>query len=171
VGQDAAVPAGEPRTLDEMRIAHNAAVFAGDAAAAARWRQRIEASLDRTEATRFDHGVNLLGVRMTGGVEPRVESWFECTDPMGDAMFNVRSTIVEKGRFSLIPPDTVDREMARGPVIPTKLWKKGMIYETHAVLNHRIGVERYWGYWTSRDGSPAPHRAGGGNETTLAKVD
>jgi hypothetical protein len=171
VGQEAALPTGAPSTLDEMRIAHNAAVFAGDAAGAARWRQQIESRLDRSVASRFDHGVNLMGARLTGGVEPRIESWFECTGPMGDAAFMVRSTIEKKGSFSLIPPDRADREMARGPVMPSKLWRPGMIYETHAVLNHRIGVERYWGYWAPRDAFlPAPHRVDGQPESTLVTV-
>jgi hypothetical protein len=171
LGQPATLPSGAPSTLDEIRIAHNVAVSVGDAAGAARYRRLIEARLDESVATRFDHGVNLIGARLTDGVEPRIETWFECTGPMGDAAFNVRSTIEKKGRFSLIPPDHADREMARGPVLPSKLWHKGMIYSTFAVLNHRIGVERYWGYWAARDAVlPAPRRIDGERETTLVTV-
>jgi 4-amino-4-deoxy-L-arabinose transferase-like glycosyltransferase len=170
VGQEAPEPAGEPRTVDEIRIAHNLAVARGDAAGVARWRARIDSLLDHSAATKYDQGVNLLGVRVTSGVEPRVETWFECTGPMGDAVYIVRSSMEKKGAFSLIPPDPVDREMALGPVLPSKLWKVGMIYETHAVLNHRIGVERYAGYWMTRDGSRSPRRVDGQVETTLARV-
>jgi hypothetical protein len=170
VGQEAPMPTGEPVTIDEIRIAHNAAIARGDEAEAARWRKRIEAELDRSVATPFSGNVNLLGVRVTDGVEPRVESWFECTGPMSEASFQVRSTVEKQETFSLIPPDPTDREMALGPLIPTRLWRKGMIYETHAVLNHRIGVERYWAYWASRDGTPAPRRVDGKSETTLTTV-
>jgi hypothetical protein len=170
VGQQAPFPSGEPKTLDEVRIAHNAAVSRGDSGGAARWRKALEGALDRTVATPFDRAVNLLGVRVIGGVEPRVESYFECTGPLGDAAFNVRSTVEKRETFSLIPPDPVDREMVQGPWLPTKLWKVGMIYETHAVLNHRIGVERYWGYWAPRDSTPYPRRVDGQPQTTLVTV-
>jgi hypothetical protein len=170
VGQAAPMPTGTPSTLDEIRIAHNAAIARGDAAEAARWRQRIEAVLDRSVATEFDHGVRLIGARLKGGVEPRVEAWFESTGPMGDAAFNVRSTLEKQNPWSLIPIDPADREMALGPLIPTKLWRTGMIYEAHAVLNHRIGLERYWGYWAPRDAAPVPRRVDRQVETTLATV-
>jgi hypothetical protein len=171
IGQTAPMPAGEPKTPDEIRIAYNAAVARNDGAEAARWRARIDTLLDRTKAAQFDHGVNLIGARVTGGVEPKVESWFECTSPMGDLSFNVRSTMEAKGRFSLIPPDPMDREMALGALLPTKLWQPGMIYSTYAVANHRIGIERYWGYWGTRDGSPPPRRVDGQQETTLATLN
>jgi hypothetical protein len=170
LGQAASPPAGDPATLDEMRIAHNIAVARGDGAEATRWRVRIEARIDRTAAAPFDRGVRLIGVRVLGGVEPRVESWFECVGPMGDAAFNVRSTIEAREAFSLIPPDTTDREMAWGSPLATKLWRPGMLYDTSTVLNHRIGRERYWGYWASRDGSPVPRRSDGQSETTLVVV-
>jgi hypothetical protein len=168
--QPAPLPTGEPVTIDQIRIAHNVAIAQGDSAAAERWRRQIESQLDLAKGVAFDHGVSLLGVRLTGGVEPRVEAWFECMAKMGDAAFNVRSTIESKARFSLIPPDTTDREMAYPPSLATKLWRPEMIYKTYAVLNHRIGRERYWGTWTSRDGTEVPRRIDGETETTLAVV-
>jgi hypothetical protein len=170
VGQAVATPTGEPKSLQEMRIAHNVAVANGDPTAARRWRARIDSELDRTRSAAFDRGVGLIGVRLVGGVEPRVESWFECVGPMGEAAFNVRSTVEARAPYSLIPPDPTDREMAYGPPISTKLWRAGMIYETSTVLNHRIGRERYWGYWASKDGSPVPRRTDGHLETTLAVI-
>jgi len=170
LGQVASVPTGEPKTLDQMRIAHNVAVASGDAGAARQWRQRIDAQLDPTRAAAFDRGVRLIGVRVTGGVEPRVESWFECTGPMGEAAFVVRSTIEARAPFSLIPPDATDREMPDASPLSPKLWRPGMIYDAFAVLNHRIGRERYWGSWATRDGSPPPRRVDREIETTLAVV-
>src|SRR5208282_1354490 len=76
LGQDAMAPTGEPRTPNELRIAHNVAIARGDEADAARWRARIEALLDRSVRSSFNPGVDLLGVRKPGGVEPKVESWF-----------------------------------------------------------------------------------------------
>jgi hypothetical protein len=167
LGQAADPPSGEPRTADEMRIAHNAAIARGDDAEAVRWRSRIEGLLDRSVRTSFLPGVDLLGVRTPGGVEPRVESWFEVTAPMGDATFEVRSQMVARGAFSSIPPDATDRSMAWPPSIPTRLWRPRWIYKTDAVLNHRIGVERYLGAWRGMGAGPLPRRADGAAETTL----
>jgi 4-amino-4-deoxy-L-arabinose transferase-like glycosyltransferase len=168
--QPAATPTGEPHTLDELRIAHNLAVARGDDGAAATLRERIERQLDHTAATSFTSGVRLLGTRLTGGVQPRVESWFECTGPMGDLTFAVRSKVEERDPSSLIPPDPTEREMAYPPALPTKLWHPRFLYVTSAVLNHRIGHERYAGAWQTRDGSPPPRRSDGKGDTTLAVV-
>ncbi len=175
LGQAVAAPTGAPGTLDEMRIAHNVAVANGDEAGAARWRARIEESLDRSVAASFTQGVTLMGVRVTGGVQPTVESWFELSGPpgrkpLGEVFFNVRSTVEAREPFSWIPPSPTDRDMAFPPSLATKLWRPRFIYATVAVLNHRIGVERYWGAWQSRDGSFVPARNDGKPQTTLTTV-
>lgn len=173
LGQPASIPTGTPQTLDQMRIAHNVAVATGDQAGADRWLRAIEQPLDRTPSTTFTGGLRLLGVRVTSGVQPRVESWFEVAPgdpPLGDASFDVRSTVEARAALSLIPADPTDRDMAYPPRIPTKLWRPGFVYVTDAVLNHRIGKERYWGHWRSRDGSPAPRRGDNQPQTTLVTV-
>ena len=89
---------------------------------------------------------------------------------MSEASFNVRSTMEERAPFSLIDPDPTDREMAFPPSLPTKLWRPGFLYVTRVVQNHRIGLERYWGAWQSRDGAAPPRRSDGKPETTVAEV-
>jgi hypothetical protein len=170
VGQPVAPPSGQPATLDQERIAYNVAVAGGDDAAALRWRQRIEGQLDQSTGATFSRGVRLLGTRVTSGVQPRVESWWECTEAMGEATFNVRSHMEARETFSLLAPDATDRDMAFPPHMPTKLWRPRFLYVTDAVLNHRIGRERYTGAWVSRDGSAAPRRTDGKGDTTLAVV-
>ncbi len=170
LGQPATAPSGEPVTLEQLRVAYNLATANGDSATAQRWRQKIEEQLDPAPATTFTRGVRLIGVRVTGGVQPAVENWFECSSPMGDVSFNVRSTMEAREPYSLIGPDPTDREMAFGPTLPTKLWRPGFLYATRVVQNHRIGIERYWGQWQSRDGSPPPQRSDGKPQTTLAVV-
>jgi hypothetical protein len=170
LGQPASRPSGTPVTLDQIRIAHNVAIANGDEDAAAGYEKRIEESLDRTPATTFTQGLRLMGVRLTGGAQPRVESWFEFTGGkgLGESSFAVRSTVEAREPFSLIPPDPTDRDMAFPPWLPTKLWRPRFIYALEVVLNHRIGIERYSGAWQSRDGSPAPARSDGQPETTVA---
>lgn len=172
LGQDAEPPRGlEPTTIDEQRIAFNVATARGDSSAAEQLRARIEAQLDKTVAARFDSMVTLLGVRVTAGVQPRVESWFQVDGPfLGDDVFNVHSAVDARAAFSTIPPDPVERDMAWPPSLSTKLWHPGWLYKTDAVLNHRIGVERYWGFWTSRDGSKTPRRADGKPNTVLVTL-
>ena len=166
LGQDAAQPRDlGPTTIDEQRIAFNMAMARGDASAAEHLREQIEAQLDRTVMTHFDPPLTLIGVRVTGGVQPKVESWFVLDGPIqGDDVFNVRSAVEARGALSTIPPDPVERDMAWPPSLSTKLWRTGWMYKTEVVLNHRIGRERYWAFWTSRDGSPVPHRRDGAPE-------
>ena len=149
LGQPATLPPdGLGTTLDDLRIQHNAAVYAGASARAAAIEGKIEAQLDRGASTTFEQGVRLLGVRLTHGVQPTAEAWFLAAGPLtNDVTFHVRSTIVGRAKFSLIPVDPTDREMAFPPRLPTKLWRAGFIYMIPVVLNHRIGVERYWGAW------------------------
>ena len=172
LGQDATPPQGlEPKTIDEQRIAFNVAMARGDAAGAERLRERIEAQLDRRITTHFGAALTLIGVRATGGVQPKVESWFVVDERMpGDDIFVVRSTVEAKGALSTIPPDPVERDMAWAPSLSTKLWRPGWMYKTEAVLNHRIGRERYWGYWASRDASPAPRRTDDQPSTVLVTL-
>ncbi|HEY1697578.1 MAG TPA: glycosyltransferase family 39 protein [Polyangiaceae bacterium] len=173
LGQDAPYPSGEPSSLDEVRIAHNAAISRGDFALAARWRTKLETYLDRSVTAKYDTGVTLIGIRVLGGVEPRVEAWFDVGTKgfPGEDEFDVRSDIERRATLSLIPVDTTDRDMSWPEPLPTKLWKPRCIYEATAVLNHRIGVERYSGRWIPRDGGPFPHRVDNRPDTILTTLD
>lgn len=167
-GQPALEPSVQPVTLQQVRIAHNMAVVRGDAGAADKWRGMIDEAIDRTVNASFVSFVRLIGVRRIGGVEPRVEMWWEVTSaPTGDLWFDVVSDVLAPDKFSLIPAPTTERDMGRTPRLSTKLWKVGFIYSTQVVLNHRIGVEQYSGRWASRDGSPAPERADHKPDTQL----
>jgi 4-amino-4-deoxy-L-arabinose transferase-like glycosyltransferase len=169
LGQSALPPPDSPSTLDELRVAYNAAVERGDSAAAGKWRTRIEGRLDRTVATSFDPGVNLVGVRETGGVQPRLEIWMECTGPLGgDAVFGVQATGEKRAWASLMPVNETVRDMAWPHPIPTGLWRRGYLYKTQVVLNHLIEYESYEGYWAPRGGPAPPHRIDGKTHTMLA---
>jgi hypothetical protein len=172
LGQGAFEPTATPVTLEQMRIAHNVAVSKNDAVTAEKWREKIDEQINRTVTVKYEPWVRLIGVRLIGGVQPRLETWFEVTaEPAGDAQFNVASTIVGKAKYSLIPVDKTDREVAFPPLLPTKLWKVGYLYDTVTVLNHRIGREKYVGGWASRDGSTPPRRPDNKPDTTLCIVE
>jgi 4-amino-4-deoxy-L-arabinose transferase-like glycosyltransferase len=168
LGQDAPPPTGEPVGIDAMRAAHNAAIERGDVMGAEALRERIEAQLERSVAARFDGGVRLIGVRVTSGVQPRIESWFECTAPLPDAFFHVKATMEARAPLSLVPIDTTEREVAWQPTLPTGIWRPGFLYKTEAVADHLVGRERYWGYWMPIESASAPRRPDGRLQTNLA---
>jgi hypothetical protein len=173
LGQDAPVPTGEPKELDQLRIAHNVAIERGDQKAAEALREKIEARLDRTMSLKYDTGLQLVGVRRIGGVEPRIETWLAVDKPfVADLEFDVRSNVERREPLSSIPADTFDRDMSWPEPVPTKLWKPRHLYKTTTVLNHRIGIERYSGRWIPREtGSPFPHRVDNRPDTVLAVVE
>jgi hypothetical protein len=158
--QPATPPTAPPQTLDETRIAHNAAVARGDDAEAARLLDEIRKAIVRDPETHYDGDQELMGVRTTNGVQPKIEVWFQAGGPTAsDTTFGVRSQVVRKNPLSLFPLDPIEREMAHPPPLPTKLWKRGFVYDFDAVMNHRVGLERYYGQWrggppTKRGGSP-----------------
>ena len=159
--QPATAPTATPTTLEELRIEHNVRVAEGNATEAERLRERIVDQLDRNEA-HFDDGSEMLGVRVTKGVKPMIEVYFEAGGPTpGETTFAIRADIVKKNPLSLIPVDPVECDRAEPPALSTKLWKKGFIYRFEAALNHRIGRELYWGTW-----SGGPRRKNG-----LPKID
>jgi len=172
LGQPAELPSSEPRTLDEMRIAHNLAVTRGDEAGRARWQDAVLAKLDRAMAVRYEPGLALLGVRRVDGVQPRLEVWLEATAKLpGDYVYAVSSKVETPARFSLVPVPITERRMSWPPSIATRAWLPGFYYSIQVPLNHRIGRERYTGRWMSRDGSPPPARTDGGLDATLAIVE
>jgi len=172
-GQPTAPPlAPNTPSLEDLRILHNVAAFGGDVARAAELEKQILSKLDPTVTASFEQGVRLVGVRLTHGVRPCIEAWFEAKGPTsGRATFAARSAVEASARFSLIPADSTERDMGvLPPPISTKLWRPGFLYTIEVVLNHRIGRERYWGYWVSQDGSPAPGRIDAATPIVLATV-
>jgi hypothetical protein len=170
-GQPADAPTAEPKTLNEMRIAHNVAVEAGDTSRAEALREKIEAQIDRRTTVPFNDGTWLIGVRIAQGVEPRLEQWFLAGGPTpGDTQFSIHSLVEAPEPWSLVPQDSVERDMGFPPPISTHLWKKGWIYFVETPMFHRIGTERYWGFFASKDGQPAPRRVDGLPFTNLAII-
>ncbi len=157
--QAATPPTAAPTTIDELRIAHNVAVAGGNTDEAEKLRERLVDRLDRTPESHFDDGSELMGIRVTRGVKPTVEIYVHAGGPTaGDTTFIVRSNIVKANPLSLVPIDATECDHAVPPALSTKLWKQGFVYVFHAALNHRIGLEKYWGTLgrraASRDGAP-----------------
>jgi hypothetical protein len=166
-GQPAERPTLQPRTLDEIRIAHNAAVAAHDDATAAKLLETLRDSIDRTVESHFEGGDELMGVRLVKGVLPRIEVYFEAGGPTSsDTKLTIRSDVVEKARFSLIPASPVECDLAYPPPLSTGVWQAGFVYKFVAPLHHRIGKERYWATWAG-----GPRRLQGDPKIDLAYVE
>lgn len=170
LGQPAEPPAAEPQTLDQIRIAHNAAVAEGDRGKAQALRAKIDAALDTRGAADFELGLRLIGVRVAVGAERRLEVWFAASrDVDTDAELDVTSHVVRQAAWSFFPPDPTARRMMEAPVMPTKLWRAGMVYVLSCPMLHRVGEEEYRGVFRGR-GGPGIRRADGAPFTLLAIV-
>ncbi|MBL8613599.1 MAG: hypothetical protein JNL38_40040 [Myxococcales bacterium] len=169
LGQQPAVPpTAEPRSLDEIRIAHNAAVAAGDQGKVQALRAKIDAALDTRGAADFEHGLRLIGVRVGVGAERRLEVWLAAVkDGDIETELDVTSHVVRQAPFSFFPPDPTARRMMEPPVMPTKLWRAGMIYVMSCPMLHRVGEEEYRGVFRGR-GGPGVRRVDGAPFTLLA---
>jgi hypothetical protein len=172
LGQPAVSPSEPPRTIDQVRIAHNIAVGAGDAATRATMKKRLDDVLVPIANAAFSDGITLLGYQSIRGTEPRIVLFFQATDgrSRSDATFVVRGVIEDRARLSLIPPDTTEREVSFPNPLSTTLYREGFIYSHVVVLRKRIGAERFWGSFQSRSGGLPPTRLDHAPQTQLLVV-
>jgi 4-amino-4-deoxy-L-arabinose transferase-like glycosyltransferase len=140
------LPTGEPQTLEEIRIAHNAAIARSDRNAATRYEQALTAKLDTTVATGFSDGTRLLGQKFTSGVLPRLDLFFRSAGTSNDDFeFQIASVVDRRRLLSLVPPDDKIKQLGAPFLVPPRLWRAGYIYSEHAPIHHRPGVERFAG--------------------------
>lgn len=164
-------PPGTPRTLEEIRIAHNVAFAAGDAAAAEQWKKQLLAGIDSSVATRFTDGTQLLGKRFRPGVDPQLDLYFLANGPLtGEYQFEVVSVIEARRFLSLVPPDDHVKRYGAPFLLSPRLWRGGFIYVEHVDVRHRPGVERFAGYFDVQPkmhGNPPKVMGGNGEEVPL----
>jgi len=153
LGQTAAVPTGMPATFDEIRIAHNVAVEHHDDKTAAALRAHVEAALDVRRRATFDGGTTLLGGIWHRGARRSLTLLFVAGKFEADSHFKVHAKVLRPPRFSTLPADPADLEIASGPIWPTTLWRKGAIYRFEIVYRKRPGTESLTATW-----SPGPKR-------------
>ena len=172
LGDSPKPPEGEPNDLDEVRIAHNVAVFLKDGKRAQLLRERIERELPRDSHASYSESIELIGARVTKSVHPMIEAWFVAGGPLeSNAYFDIRATVTAKKRWSLIPPDALERQCSGGPPLPSNVWRKGFIYATSCSAYHRIGVEQYTGSFRAREvKGQVPRRIDGPEPVLLAEL-
>lgn len=140
-GLEVAPPEGEPGSRDALREAHNLALARGDAEAAARLYARALAGFEPRD-DRFDDGTTLVGVRLAGGVEPRLTLLFRAGAPARSGVVpHLRARLVEPVPGSLVSRDPAVRELLPPPLYPRSVWREGFLYDAVAPLLPRPGLE------------------------------
>jgi hypothetical protein len=144
------VPEVAPRTIDELRIAHNAAVQAGDTARADELLQTTSRSVGHGPHIDFTSGVHLQGVDIHDGPAIVVTLFWQ-TDPSfkkAEAIFHLKCKVLAPPPLWNIPLDAFEKEMAPVPLIHPGSWKPGYLYTQRFVALHRIGKEECRGSFT-----------------------
>lgn len=142
-GIDAPLPTAEPRTLEQLRVAHNIAVHRGDSDAADALRMQLMASFVGPHAS-FDHGLELLGVRVDEGVKPTFTLLFRAAGPLFEGVVpKVRSRVAVRATLSTVVPDPHRRDVAAPPLLAPHRWLDGYLYSVSAPLLPRPGVESF----------------------------
>jgi hypothetical protein len=165
LGQQAAFPTTAPVTVEEMRIAHNAAIDRGDLAGAARLRAALAAGLDVHRTAQFEGGTALLGGVQRTGARRSITLYFLAGAIAGDARFSVHAKVVAPPRFSGLPAAPENLEIAGAPTWPTSFWRAGRIYSLEIVYRKRPGTEQLSGAWT-----PGPQRVGARDPLELMRL-
>jgi hypothetical protein len=164
-----ALPARNPKSPRELRIAHNVAVRSGDVALAARRKSELLRGIDQRPARDFSAGVRLLGVRLERGASDVLTLYFEASGPLaGDVGFVVTSHVERAPSWSLVPADELPWNVGMPFAIPASLWRAGFVYESVTELMRRPGRERYEG---SFRGPGAPEPVTGSRETKIAVLE
>jgi hypothetical protein len=147
LGQPATPPPATPTTAEQIRVAHNVALAAGDKMTAARWRAELEKQLDLRPPATFDDGTVLVGARHGRGAERFVTLYFRA-GPEGTrwgSKFAVYAKVDKAPRLSTLPQDPEVIEIGMPFNVPTELWKPGHIYSTKFTYRKRPGTERLYG--------------------------
>jgi hypothetical protein len=162
-------PQDAPRTTEDLRIAHNAALAAGDDERARDLQQRLVDRIRVSVAVPFNDGTQLLGEELIPGAAPVLALYFKAVGPArGEIQFRIDSQVVSRPAFSLVGADPATRQVNEPFPLPAKAWKRGYIYSLRNEIRQRPGAERFTGYFESPDRhGPGPQPANGIDSITL----
>jgi hypothetical protein len=148
--QPGEAPAAAPATLSERRIAHNAALLAGDAPRVAALLAELQAEL-RPLGHRFDSGPEILGTRWEPGASDVLTLLIRAPGPMRAGQeLGVSSRVVARAPLSTTMADPVTREVGMPLAISPKRWRSGFLYEDRVVVRRRPGTEVFSVWWSDR---------------------
>ena len=161
-------PAGEPQTIDQIRIAHNVALEGADLERADRYAAALTSQLATYVATKFSDGTELLGERFVPGVAPVLEVYFRAGGPTHDEdQFDLESYVERRPLLSLLAADEKVRTIGR-PMFPSpREWKMGFLYASRTEIRKRPGQETYLGFFSGPDRAHPPTPLDGSNRIRL----
>ncbi|WP_231511952.1 ArnT family glycosyltransferase [Chondromyces apiculatus] len=160
-GLAAEPPAAAPVTLEQRRIAHNAALAAGDAAGAAAHLAAIREMLSPVTA-HFEDGTEILGVSFQQGVRPLLTMLVQAGGPLAAGVnLAVRSRVVRRAMLSTTMADPVEREVGLPLPIAPERWRKGFLYADAVPIRKRPGAEVFRAALRGK-GAPRRQEEGGG---------
>jgi 4-amino-4-deoxy-L-arabinose transferase-like glycosyltransferase len=167
VGPPNPAPTVPPRTTDQLRIAHNAAVAAGDAAAADRLLKQLGGRFNMPITASWKNGTVLLGGVHDHGAQRRMTLYFKAGAFVGRARFSVVGKVQKRAWLSTLALDEAPIEIAQPPTPPTDLWRAGHVYAVRVPYFKRPGTERYTGRFVALDRGPAPARVDAASDVAL----
>jgi len=161
-GQPATPPTARPETLEQKRVAHNAALAAGDAAGAAALLAEIQAALAPV-SERFEDGTEILGAAFQPGARSLLTIVVRAGGPMQPGVtLAVRSKVVERAPLSTTMADPVEREVGLPAAIAPERWRPGFLYADPVPIRKRPGTEVFAASLRGR-GAPRRLDKGGGS--------
>ncbi len=158
-----------PASLDDLRIAHNAAIATGDVARADALQAQLVARIDVTSATKYTDGTLLLGERYTPGVAPVLDLFFQAAGPASaeDLQYDIQALMESAPLLSLVAADNRPKATGMFLTIPPKFWKAGYIYASHTEIRHRPGRERFIGFFIGGPEATRPRPVDGARDVPL----
>lgn len=136
-------PSVEPNTLEELRIAHNAALARDDHPRARALEARLKEG-SRDVRCAFENGIELVAVHFEPGSTDLLTVTLRANNPPPDSSsFRIHSVVEEAPALSLTPLDPTVREVGMPSVIPHALWKPGYLYSSVTEVMKRPGRERF----------------------------
>lgn len=158
LGLPAEEPGDAPTTLDELRIAHNAAHLRGDAARESALFGELGSRLAPPRVTLSD-GTEIVGTAYHEGAEDRLTVVVRAAGPLGTGTgFSVRAVVTEGAWLSTTMADPTPREVALPFVIAPERWRPGFLYANVIPIRKRPGTEVFSASFT---GPRAPRSADG----------
>jgi hypothetical protein len=161
-GQPATAPGGTPATDDQLRIAHNVALAAGDTGHAAKLRAALSTRMNMPLRATYGNGTELIGGVHARGAQRNITLYFVAGKFDGDAKYVVEAKVIARPFLSTLPVDPATLDLARGPVVPTSLWRPGHLHAIRFTYRRRPGAERLTGSW-----SPGPPRTDTGHDKPI----
>jgi dolichyl-phosphate-mannose-protein mannosyltransferase len=146
------MPTEEPKTPEQMRVAHNMAVARADPTSAASWLAALLAGSDQSRARAFGSGNTLLGTRLERGNSLVFSVYLRAAgaDPR-EPELTMHSRVTDSPRGSLVERDATLADVGMPFAIPASRWKAGYVYSSVTEIIRRIGKERWTASVRTRD--------------------